>query len=92
MHISLGGFVAGPIREMNWIKVDEEIFDHVGKRNIHCPPLAGDISVLSGSPLLFANDSKKSSYIYFMTIRWKHDVLYCGRTCSISGNELFRIR
>src|SRR6478735_6478653 len=32
MHISLDGFVAGPNREMNWIKVDEEIFDHVGKR------------------------------------------------------------
>ena len=32
MHISLDGFVAGPNREMNWIKVDEEIFTHVGKR------------------------------------------------------------
>ena len=31
MHISLDGFVAGPNGEMNWIKVDEEIFDHVGK-------------------------------------------------------------
>ena len=32
MHISLDGFVAGPNREMNWIKVDEEIVDHDGKR------------------------------------------------------------
>ena len=32
MHISLDGFVAGPNGEMNWIKVDEESFDHVGKR------------------------------------------------------------
>ncbi|MDQ6755814.1 MAG: dihydrofolate reductase family protein [Bacteroidota bacterium] len=32
MHISLDGFVAGPNGEMNWIKVDEEIFDHVEKR------------------------------------------------------------
>jgi dihydrofolate reductase len=31
MHISLDGFVAGPKGEMDWIKVDEEIFDHVGK-------------------------------------------------------------
>ena len=31
MHISLDGYVAGPNGEMNWIKVDEEIFDHVGK-------------------------------------------------------------
>ena len=31
MHISLDGFVAGPNGEMDWIKVDEEIFDHVGK-------------------------------------------------------------
>jgi dihydrofolate reductase len=32
MHISLDGFVAGPNGEMDWIKVDEEIFNHVGKR------------------------------------------------------------
>lgn len=32
MHVSLDGFVAGPNGEMNWIKVDEEIFDFVGKR------------------------------------------------------------
>lgn len=32
MHISLDGFVAGPNGEMNWIKVDDEIFDHVSKR------------------------------------------------------------
>ena len=27
MHISLDGFVAGPKGEMDWIEVDEEIFD-----------------------------------------------------------------
>ena len=32
MHMSLDGFVAGPNGEMNWIKVDAEIFDHIGKR------------------------------------------------------------
>ena len=32
MHISLDGFVAGPNGAMDWIKVDEEIFDYVGKR------------------------------------------------------------
>jgi dihydrofolate reductase len=32
MHISLDGFVAGPNGEMDWIKVDEEIFDYAGKR------------------------------------------------------------
>lgn len=32
MHLSLDGFVAGQNGEMDWIKVDEEIFDHVGKR------------------------------------------------------------
>ena len=30
MHTSLDGFVAGPNGEMNWIQVDEEIFDFVG--------------------------------------------------------------
>lgn len=32
MHISLDGFVAGPKGELNWVKIDEEIFSHVGKR------------------------------------------------------------
>lgn len=30
MHVSLDGFVAGPNGELNWIQVDEEIFDFVG--------------------------------------------------------------
>lgn len=32
MHISLDGFVAGPNGEMDWIKVDQEIFDFVENR------------------------------------------------------------
>lgn len=32
MHISLDGFVAGQNGEMDWIKVDEAIFDHIGKK------------------------------------------------------------
>ncbi|RZJ33271.1 MAG: dihydrofolate reductase [Flavobacterium sp.] len=32
MHISLDGFVAGPNGEMDWIKVDAELFEHVGHR------------------------------------------------------------
>lgn len=32
MHISLDGFVAGANGELNWIKVDQELFDYVGKR------------------------------------------------------------
>jgi len=31
-HTSLHSFVEGPNGEMNQIKVDEEIFDHVDKR------------------------------------------------------------
>ncbi len=30
MHTSLDGLIAGPNGEMNWIKVDEDIFDFVG--------------------------------------------------------------
>ena len=30
MHTSLDGFVAGPNGEMNWIKIDNELFDFVG--------------------------------------------------------------
>lgn len=32
MHVSLDGFVAGPKGEMNWIKVNQDIFDYVGQR------------------------------------------------------------
>lgn len=32
MHISLDGFVAGPNGELDWAKVDDEIFDYVGKQ------------------------------------------------------------
>jgi dihydrofolate reductase len=32
MHVSLDGFVTGPNGEMNWIKVDDEIFDYAGDR------------------------------------------------------------
>lgn len=32
MHVSLDGFVCGPNGEMDWIKVDDEIFDYAGNR------------------------------------------------------------
>jgi dihydrofolate reductase len=35
MHISLDGFVAGPKGEMDWIHVDEEIFDYAADRTNH---------------------------------------------------------
>ena len=31
LHMSLDGFVAGPNGEMDWIKLDDELFDLVGK-------------------------------------------------------------
>lgn len=35
MHVSLDGFVAGSNGEMDWIKVDDEIFDYAGDRADH---------------------------------------------------------
>ncbi|MGO4291188.1 dihydrofolate reductase family protein [Chitinophaga sp. RAB17] len=32
MHVSLDGFVAGPNGEMNWIKVDTDLFDYAADR------------------------------------------------------------
>ncbi|HET9823733.1 MAG TPA: dihydrofolate reductase family protein [Chitinophagaceae bacterium] len=32
MHISLDGFAAGPNGEMDWINVDDEIFDYAGNQ------------------------------------------------------------
>lgn len=31
MHISLDGYMAGPQREMDWIKFDDDLWDYVGK-------------------------------------------------------------
>jgi dihydrofolate reductase len=31
MHVSLDGFVAGPNGEMDWINVDDELFEYAGK-------------------------------------------------------------
>ena len=35
MHVSLDGFVAGPNGEMDWIRVDEEIFDYAARLTDH---------------------------------------------------------
>ncbi len=35
MHVSLDGFVAGLNGEMDWINVDDEIFDYAGNRTDH---------------------------------------------------------
>lgn len=40
MHTSLDGFVAGADGEMDWIKVDNEIFEFVNKRLEHCDTAA----------------------------------------------------
>ncbi len=32
MHVSLDGFVAGPNGELDWVKIDDELFDFVGRR------------------------------------------------------------
>jgi dihydrofolate reductase len=41
MHVSLDGFVAGPNGEMDWIHVDEEIFDLVAEAIRSSAPLYG---------------------------------------------------
>jgi len=35
MHVSLDGFVAGPNGEMDWIIINDEMFDFVGDRTNH---------------------------------------------------------
>lgn len=35
MHVSLDGIVAGPNGEIDWVTVDEEIFDYAGDRTDH---------------------------------------------------------
>jgi len=45
MHVSLDGFVAGLNGEMEWIKIDDEMFDYVGERtNISDMALYGRVT------------------------------------------------
>jgi dihydrofolate reductase len=32
LHVSLDGFVAGPNGELDWVRIDQEFFEYVGKR------------------------------------------------------------
>lgn len=57
MHISLDGLVAGPNGEMDLIKIDQEICDHVGKRISE-----GDMA-LYGSILLNIFEATKNHII-----------------------------
>ena len=61
MHISPDGFVAGPNGEMDWIKVDEEIFDHVGKR------ISEGDTALYGRVTTSARDSPSSRLHVFLS-------------------------
>ena len=53
MHISLDGFAAGPNGEMDWIKVDEAMFDF-GKK-------LTDEEIRQLSDLIAAERSRKTS-------------------------------
>ncbi|HEX6430631.1 MAG TPA: dihydrofolate reductase family protein [Niastella sp.] len=45
MHVSLDGFVAGPNGEMDWIKVDDQMFDYAAKRyNVSDTALYGRVT------------------------------------------------
>jgi hypothetical protein len=72
MHLSLDGFVAAPNGEMNRIKVDEEIFDHVGKRiSEGDAALYGRATYFHAKPLR-SKDAKiffASSFLLFVPLR-----------------------
>lgn len=83
MHTSLDGFVAGPTGEMNWIKVDESIFDFVGTMTAKADtalygrvtyemmqaywPTAGDQTNASKHDVEHANWYKKVSKVVLST-------------------------
>jgi len=62
MHVSLDGFVAGPNGEMDWIKVDEEIFDYVGKR------------ISEGDTALYGRVTYQMMESYWPTAATRHDI------------------
>jgi dihydrofolate reductase len=67
MHVSLDGFVAGPNGEMDWIKVDEEIFDY------------GHIRISEGDTALYGRATYQMMESYWPTagdepIASKHDI------------------
>jgi dihydrofolate reductase len=45
MHVPLDGFVAGPNGEMDWIKVDDQLFEYAGQRtNVSDTALYGRVT------------------------------------------------
>jgi dihydrofolate reductase len=67
MHISLDGFVAGPNGEMNWIKVDQELFDY------------GALRITKGDTALYGRVTYQMMESYWPTagdspIASKHDI------------------
>ncbi len=90
MHISLDGFVAGPKGEMNWIKVDQEIFDHVGKRvNEGDTALYGRVTYdLMEGYWPTAGDNPKASKHDIEHSKWYKNVHKVVMSKSMKGKQL----
>ena len=99
MHVSLDGFVGGPNGEMDWIKLDAEMFDDVGKltdeadtaiygRNTFAMmeaywPTAGDQPGATKHDIEHSDWTNKSLKLVFSTTRNRSD---WARTKFISNN------
>jgi hypothetical protein len=48
MRVSLDGFVAGPKREMDWVHVEDEIFEYAGRRTMEADAALYGRTTLAG--------------------------------------------
>jgi len=90
MHVSLDGFVAGPKGEMDWIHVDDEIFDYVGDRTDHGDTaLYGRVTYqMMESYWPTAGDQPNATKHAIQHSRWYNKVNKVVLSKSMKGQEL----
>jgi dihydrofolate reductase len=94
IHASLDGFVAGPNREMNWIKVDEELFEFVGKIIEQADTaLYGRVTYqMMESYWPTAGDKPNASKHDIQHSHWYRNVFKVIISNSMKGNDIPRVK
>jgi len=90
MHTSLDGFVAGPNGEMNWIHVDEQLFDYAGRETDNADiALYGRVTYqMMESYWPTAGDQPNASKHDIEHSRWYNDVTKVVLSTSMKGEKL----
>lgn len=94
MHTSLDGFVGGPNGEMDWIQVDEEMFEYAGRRtNEADTALYGRVSYqMMESYWPTAGDQPNATKHDIEHSRWYNKVSKVVLSGTMSGKNLNNIK